>query len=860
MQQLLSYSGVCTQGQGESAMRVGKPAGSLDQLAAQGFKSFELPERGALGGGFAAGLVGNHLQLPVQIVSQYGREQEDLVARECLGGDVVHLPLGFELGENAFLSPAPVVIVDHLLGADLLVGHHHLELMPVDLRDEQIQLDGAFVSDHHAVADKEEAIATIPGFGLPAQLEVIEAVPNRRPMLPLLDRALELDEALERHGNGELHSQACEQGHKSIAEKSAIHAYFDENAGQGLAHVFDAGADELLGSVGVMNIAGAMVDIEHLPGLSDCAEQRVVAALPLLQAIEAHSGAFGVAAGSNHRPIEVQSHTPQTEKGQTLLDRLPIQLSNLNNATSVGRRKQATHGGDIGQTIEPQCSLYHGVIAVVARIAQVAIAKQEVNDEAEHGQAMIVCAARVQMAEGVAQSLLQRQALEERLEQDQPGKGSQLLIFELQVGEGVDFALNLLSAKLHASGLFGLVDGVLTTPFYQSWGRFLRGSYHFLDLTRGDIQRQGDFREQTLVALVLTGSSQGFFLQLAGICSRLSKLSATTCLPGSKKSLSRLSQLADIRQRLSHLFIDNDINHRPVHVSDFFALETLEQLILQSSGEHMPAGYLNAPKADELDGETVVIDFFKWRKTERKNAGLLPEEYGAFVTRRGEPLLYLSLGPAAQIDPDIQSLAGRGQVISPEVLQRLYKHLIAPIEAQVGRPLGTAGASKLVVIPDGLITLVPFAGLVDDKAHYLVEHMTISYLNNARDLLRVGRELKPSPPVIVAKPDFDMTLGSAPLLAKRGTKPLFTPNPSFLSEAQAVAKVLKVGTDRIVTGKMAREDLLKSLAGPEILHLATHSIPNLEWLAPVPAWDAAPTASQYSRPGLGVGDCARGGE
>jgi len=81
------------------------------------------------------------------------------------------------------------------------------------------------------------------------------------------------------------------------------------------------------------------------------------------------------------------------------------------------------------------------------------------------------------MAEGIAQTLLERQALEEGLEQEQPGKGSQLLIFELQIGEGVGFALNLLSAKLHVSGLFGLVGGVLTTPFYQSWGRFLRGSY-----------------------------------------------------------------------------------------------------------------------------------------------------------------------------------------------------------------------------------------------------------------------------------------------------------------------------------------------------------------------------------------------
>src|SRR5215210_2808884 len=469
MQQVLSYIGIGAHRQGEPPLRVGESAGSLDQLAPQGFEAFKLPERGALGGGLSAGLVGSHLQLPVQIVSQHGRKQEDLVASECLGRDVVHLALGFQLGENAFLSTAPVMVADHLLGADLLVGHHHLELMPVELRDEQVQLDGALVSDHHAAADKEEAIATTPGFGFPAQLEVIEAVANPRPIQPVFDLALELDEALEGHGNSEFHTQACEQGHQSIAEESAVHPDFDENAGQVLAHVLDAGEDELLGSVGVMDIARAMMDIEHLSGLSNCAEQGVVAALALLQALEAYSCAFAVAAGSNHRAIEVQGHAPQTEKGQPILDRLPIQLSDLRNAASVCRREQATHGGDIGQTIEPQNPLHHGVITVVAGIAQLAIAEQEVNDEAQHGQAVIVRAARVQMAEGIAQALLQRQALEEGLEQEQPGKGSQLLILELQIGEGVGFALNLLSAKLHVSGLFGLVGGVLTTPFYQSW-------------------------------------------------------------------------------------------------------------------------------------------------------------------------------------------------------------------------------------------------------------------------------------------------------------------------------------------------------------------------------------------------------
>jgi len=120
------------------------------------------------------------------------------------------------------------------------------------------------------------------------------------------------------------------------------------------------------------------------------------------------------------------------------------------------------------------------------------------------------------MVKGIAQPLFQVQALKEGLEQEQSGKGSQLLIFESQVGEGVGFALNLLSAKLHVSGLCGVVCGVLTTPSYQSQGRFLRGNYRFLDLTHGEIQRQGDFRDQTPVDQGLAVSSQGFSLQLTG--------------------------------------------------------------------------------------------------------------------------------------------------------------------------------------------------------------------------------------------------------------------------------------------------------------------------------------------------------
>src|SRR5262249_11862005 len=154
------------------------------------------------------------------------------------------------------------------------------------------------------------------------------------------------DEALEGDGNRELHAQTREQGHQSITEKSSIHPHFDQDTGQGLAHVLATGEDELLGTVGVMNVAGAMMDIKHLPGLSDRTEQGIVAALPLLLAIEAHCRAFSVAAGPDHRAIEVQSDAAKVEGDQTPLDLLAIQPSNLCDTAGIRGSEQAAHGGN----------------------------------------------------------------------------------------------------------------------------------------------------------------------------------------------------------------------------------------------------------------------------------------------------------------------------------------------------------------------------------------------------------------------------------------------------------------------------------------------------------------------------------
>jgi hypothetical protein len=71
------------------------------------------------------------------------------------------------------------------------------------------------------------------------------------------------------------------------------------------------------------------------------------------------------------------------------------------------------------------------------------------DDEAKDNRGMIVGSAGAQVAEAVAQPVLEIQPLKQKLEDEESSEGGQLLVLESQLRDGVGFALDLLSAKLH---------------------------------------------------------------------------------------------------------------------------------------------------------------------------------------------------------------------------------------------------------------------------------------------------------------------------------------------------------------------------------------------------------------------------
>jgi len=138
-------------------------------------------------------------------------------------------------------------------------------------------------------------------------------------------------------------------------------------------------------------------------------------------------------------------------------------------------------------------------------------------------------------------------------------------------------------------------------------------------------------------------------------------------------------------------------------------------------------------------------------------------------------------------------------------------------------------AKQLLVSADGLLSLIPFAALVDEQGKYLIQRYSISYLTSGRDLLRlqVMRESK-GPPVIVADPAFGepaqivSTSGSSPSAQPRGSysQIFFGPLAGVADEVRALKELLPQAT--FLTKEGATKTAVEKLKAPSVLHIATH--------------------------------------
>jgi CHAT domain-containing protein len=202
--------------------------------------------------------------------------------------------------------------------------------------------------------------------------------------------------------------------------------------------------------------------------------------------------------------------------------------------------------------------------------------------------------------------------------------------------------------------------------------------------------------------------------------------------------------------------------------------------------------------------------------------------YAAYVLRpQGNPT-FADLGEAAPLEAAIQTL--RRALADPDlthdpkpaarVLDRL---LMLPIRKLLG------DTRWVFVSADGPTHLVPFAALVDENDHYLVERYLFSYVNTGRDLLRFAEKPISSRevPLVLANPAFDdSSAPAAPEATHRGVRSIDMVTQRLLPLGGTAAEAKTIHAlfpeSRVLTGADATEEALKAVHAPRILHLATH--------------------------------------
>ncbi|HKQ75955.1 MAG TPA: tetratricopeptide repeat protein [Blastocatellia bacterium] len=245
--------------------------------------------------------------------------------------------------------------------------------------------------------------------------------------------------------------------------------------------------------------------------------------------------------------------------------------------------------------------------------------------------------------------------------------------------------------------------------------------------------------------------------------------------------------------------------------------------------------------------DSALIEYFSYRpfnaKSKIPSEASGPPRYVAYVLRRQGAPQWVDLGEAKEIDDIIarwrKTLRDPAKPGANRLARQLDERVMRPVRALIG------DARRILISPDRMLNLIPFAALKDERNQYLVERYSFSYLTSGRELLRFQTPLPGNPQqVIVADPAFGEQPGAV-LAERRAIKLRPDQKPAAIEapdqtgakgvnlnqfyfprllgtagEARALKAILPRAA--VFTREQATEAALKRLSRPHILHIATH--------------------------------------
>lgn len=307
------------------------------------------------------------------------------------------------------------------------------------------------------------------------------------------------------------------------------------------------------------------------------------------------------------------------------------------------------------------------------------------------------------------------------------------------------------------------------------------------------------------------------------------------------EDISLLDQLSSARTQLSTLTLNGPgSSNASEYKSEMNRLEDGVQE-LESKVSARSAAFRSVSQAVSIEGVqskipvgAVLLEIVSYRPVDLKSK--LTERFGAphyaaYVLKQDGDPTWADLGVTSAIDAEIKDLRIALSDPKSSDVARIGRALDEKVMRPVRKLMGNADV--ILVSPDGALNIVPFGALVDEQSHYLVENYSFVYLTSGRDLLRFeAQERSRNGPVVVANPLFDLdndqtSRPSAQLLDKSESPVIFgfsnarfTPLPGTAEEARALSRILP--NANVLTRALATKTALKQLAGPSILHIATH--------------------------------------
>ena len=190
---------------------------------------------------------------------------------------------------------------------------------------------------------------------------------------------------------------------------------------------------------------------------------------------------------------------------------------------------------------------------------------------------------------------------------------------------------------------------------------------------------------------------------------------------------------------------------------------------------------------------------------------------------------------AARASADTEAHAGglgslRNERSYREAAEQLRKRIWDPLRAELGN------VQLALVVPDGLLNLIPFAALPDGKG-YLVEHGPVIHtISSERDLVASAGEPKKNGLLAIGSPKFDLdevaqapsTLRDTPVSCEEFRKLEFHSLPGAQEELKDIDAAWRrwdhAEPSELVTGADAtRARFLEEAPRNRILHVATHA-------------------------------------